>query len=238
MSKVFQFKQFCVDQTGCGMKVNTDAALLGALAEVNYPRRILEIGTGTGVIALMIAQRYPGSVIDAIEIDERTSRTAALNFRNSPFADRINLIVSSFEQYLSLVPGRKYDLIVSNPPYFINSLKSRDQAKSLAKHSDIQFFEDLISGSAEHLSQQGLLYLILPVDTAKLVTTISTEQSTLNVQGKILMHSFPASDPYRCILVLGLDRRELAVQKFVIYESQNVYSVEYRILLKDYLTIF
>ncbi|MHB1178789.1 MAG: tRNA1(Val) (adenine(37)-N6)-methyltransferase [Daejeonella sp.] len=238
MGKVFQFKQFCVDQTHCGMKVNTDAALLGALAEMHHPRRILEIGTGTGVIALMIAQRYPESTIDAVEIDESAAKTAGLNFKNSPFGDRINLVASSFEKYFETMPGKKYDLIVSNPPYFINALKSHEAAKNLARHTDVSFFEDLISGSAQHLSQQGLIYLILPLDTAQLVVKISAERGNLSVRKQILIHSFPVSEPYRCILVLGFERSEPEHRNFIIYDAQNVYSDEYRILLKDYLTIF
>src|SRR5688500_7905364 len=123
MSKIFQFKQFSVDQTNCGMKVNTDAALLGSIAHSDDVKTILEIGTGTGVIALMLAQRYPDAIIDAVEIDEKTALTAELNFRNSPFADRIQLIKSSFADHYSHVGGKMYDLIVSNPPYFINSLR-------------------------------------------------------------------------------------------------------------------
>src|SRR6476620_610816 len=123
MTKVFQFKQFSVDQTNCGMKVNTDAALLGAIAENERIERILEIGTGTGVIALMVAQRYPDAIIDAVEIDDGAAETAGLNFHNSPFADKINLVKSSIEDYFS-GSAIRYDLIVSNPPYFINSLHS------------------------------------------------------------------------------------------------------------------
>lgn len=238
MRKVFQFKQFCVDQTNCGMKVNTDAALLGALAEMHHPRRILEIGTGTGVIALMIAQRYHESIIDAVEIDESAAKIAGLNFNNSPFAGRINLTVSSFQRYFETMQDYKYDLIVSNPPFFINALRSQDVTKSLAKHTDNQFFQDLVLGSQAHLSHFGLLYVILPMDTAQLVQQIAAQQSNLNVRQQILIHSFPASDPYRCILVLGFERAEPQHRNFVIYETQNVYSDEYRTLLKDYLTIF
>lgn len=238
MGRIFRFKQFCVDQSGCSMKVNTDAALLGALAALQDPRRILEVGTGTGVIALMIAQRYPGAAIDAVEIEESAAKTAFLNFKNSPFSHQFNLIASSFQQHFESMPEAKYDLIVSNPPYFINALKSKGFTKSLARHTDVRFFEDLISGSAKHLSQQGLIYLILPPDTAQLVAKISTEQANLNVRKQIFIHSFPGSKPYRCILILGFERSEPVQQNFVIYKSQKIYSEEYRALLKDYLTIF
>ncbi len=238
MSKIFRFKQFSVDQSNCGMKVNTDAALLGSIAHNVDVKHILEIGTGTGVIALMLAQRYSEACIDAVEIDEMASLTAELNFRNSPFSDKIKLVRSSFEEHFLNIQDKKYDLIVSNPPYFINSLRSDDPAKGLARHTDVDFFKNLISGSSQHLSSDGLVYLILPLDTADLVKSLLRQNGDLVVAKTIFIHSFPESKPYRCILVLGLGDRSPETQKFVIYESRNVYTDEYRTLLKDYLTIF
>lgn len=237
MSKVFQFKQFSVDQTNCGMKVNTDAALLGSIAHNDHVERILEIGTGTGVIALMLAQRYPEALIDAVEIDQQAAETAGLNFRNSPFDAKISLISSSFEDHFYSTPV-KYDLIVSNPPYFINSLRSDDPSKRLAKHTNEEFFQGLVSGAAEHLNSTGLLYLILPLDTGELVKNLLARREDLAIRKTIFIHSFPESKPYRCILVIGMGARNTDIEKFVIYETQNAYTEEYRRLLKDYLTIF
>lgn len=238
MSKVFQFKQFSVDQTNCGMKVNTDAAILGSIAVNDEIRYALEIGTGTGVIALMLAQRYPTAIIDAVEIDEMASSTAELNFRNSPFSDNLRLVKSSFEDHFSKSVEVRYDLILSNPPYFVNSLRSDDASKSLARHTDSGFFQDLISGSAAHLSLHGLIYLILPLDTAELVKSLLLPDSGLAVRKTIFIHSFPESKPYRCILVIGIGIESAVTQKFVIYNTHNSYTEEYRTLLKDYLTIF
>jgi len=238
MSKIFHFKQFSVNQTNCGMKVNTDAALLGALAHHDSINDILEIGTGTGVIALMLAQRYPEAFIDAVEIDESTSITAELNFKSSSFSERIKLIRSSFEEHFLNIADKKYTLIVSNPPYFVNSLRSDDPVKDLARHTNSGFFKKLLSGTSQHLSDQGLLFLILPLDTAELVKSLLPHSGDLVVRKTILIHSFPDSKPYRCILVLGSGEPGAEMQKFVIYEKQNVYTDEYRTLLKDYLTIF
>ncbi len=121
---MFQFKQFSVDQTGCAMKINADGVLLGAMADANKPAKILDIGTGTGVIALMLAQRYTDAKIDAIEIDADAAQTAKRNFTASAFADRLSVYASGFESYFEQFPKRKYDLIVSNPPFYIDSLKS------------------------------------------------------------------------------------------------------------------
>lgn len=238
MSKVFQFKQFSVDQTNCGMKVNTDAAILGAIADNVEIREILEIGTGTGVIALMLAQRYPKAHIDAVEIDKAASLTAESNFRNFPFSQNITLITSSFEDHFLSSPNKLYDLILSNPPYFVNSLRSQDASKRLARHTDINFFKNLIASSSQHLSITGLLYLILPLDTAVLVKGLLLPRTGLVVRKTIFIHSFPESKPYRCILVIGQGIQGSVIQKFVIYNTQNNYTEEYRQLLKNYLTIF
>lgn len=238
MSKVFQFKQFSVDQTNCGMKVNTDAAILGAIACNDDISQVFEIGTGTGVIALMLAQRYPQATIDAVEIDQASSETAELNFKNSAFSHQIRLIKSSFQDHFLNSPDKSYDLIISNPPYFVNSLRSGDESKGLARHTDIEFFKSLIAGASAHLSAHGLLYLILPLDTVGLVISLLSPDSALLINKTIFIHSFPGSKPYRCILVIGLKMQSTVTQKFVIYNSQNNYTEEYRSLLKDYLTIF
>src|SRR5476649_1720171 len=109
MAGVFHFKQFDVDQTGCAMKINTDGVLLGAFAEADAPKAVLDIGTGTGVIALMLAQKFPGAKIDAIEIDQAAAGTATRNFQNSPFAERLNITQSSFQKYFEQFSKRKYD---------------------------------------------------------------------------------------------------------------------------------
>ena len=112
---VFRFKEFVVDQSGCAMKINTDGVLLGAMATALHPQRILDVGTGTGVISLMLAQRFPAVVIDAIEIDAKAADTARRNFEASPFSGRISCHPVSLGDF---EPRAPYDLIVSNPPFF------------------------------------------------------------------------------------------------------------------------
>ena len=126
MSSIFKFKQFEIDQTGCAMKVNTDGVLLGAMVNHHTPMRILDIGTGTGVIALMFAQRFPGAIIHAIEIDQQASETAKKNFQFSVFNDRLSVENIALEQYNSV---ERFDLIVSNPPFFVNDLKMKNIEK-------------------------------------------------------------------------------------------------------------
>lgn len=234
---MFRFKQFSVDQTGCAMKINTDGVLLGALADFQEPISILDIGTGTGVIALMLAQRFPSARIDAVEIDESAATTAANNFKNSPFAGRLTLYPSGFEDFFAVHPDKKYDLIISNPPFYINSLQSPGVKKNLAKHAGAGFFEGLIEAVSKHLTSNGVCWLILPTETAELVKQ-SALQHQLYPKRIIIMHSFKADSPHREILALGFDARQTEEEQFVIYDAPKVYSGKYREALKGFLTIF
>jgi tRNA1Val (adenine37-N6)-methyltransferase len=234
---MFRFKQFNVDQTGCAMKINTDGVLLGALAEADQPKTILDIGTGTGVIALMLAQRFADASIDAVEIDETASATATRNFAGSPFAARLNLYADSFESYLNKHPDRKYELIVSNPPFYINSLESPGARKSLAKHTDQQFFETLIESVAKHLAVVGSFWVILPLETAQLVKVIAVAIG-LNLRQAINVLSYPDSEPHREILVFTLGDKKKLDDWFVIYKEPKVYSQQYEEALRPFFTIF
>ena len=237
MKGVFRFKQFSVDQTGCAMKINTDGVLLGALAEANDPGNILDIGTGTGVIALMLAQRFTSAIIDAVEIDETAAQTAGENFQDSPFADRLNISHSSIQDFFNEYPDRKYDLIVSNPPFHLNSLESPKAGKSLAKHTDEDFFEDLMAGIANHLTKNGTCWLILPLQAAELVNDIAG-RNELYLQKRIAIYSFKASEPHREIVVFGKQIGKILEDKFVIYNQPKVYSEMYVNSLKNFFTIF
>ncbi len=237
MAGIFQFKQFAVDQTGCAMKINTDGVLLGALAEATNSQNVLDIGTGTGVIALMLAQRFSSAQIDAVEIDEPASLTATKNFQNSPFADRLELFHQDFEKYFEEHPEKKYDLIVSNPPFHINSLESPKANKTVAKHTDKDFFGTLIIGVSKYLTQDGLCWLILPLQAAELIKELAITNN-LFLQKVITVHSFEADKPHREILVLGTNNIKLNDSKFVIYKEPKVYTEMYIAALKDFFTIF
>jgi len=234
---MFHFKQFSVDQSGCAMKINTDGVLLGALAEANDPESILDIGTGTGVIALMLAQKFTTAKIDAIEIDNIAAQTAERNFKNSPFAGRPTIYSLGFESFFSNFPEKKYDLIVSNPPFYINSLKSSGAKKKLAKHTDKDFFEQLITDISSHLNTNGVCWLILPLEVAELVKELA-ESHKLHLQKIIALRSFKGNDTYREIIALSLANGKLVEEDFVIYNELNVYSEIYKSTLKNFFIIF
>lgn len=234
---MFRFKQFSVDQTGCAMKINTDGVLLGAMAGEGEPLNILDIGTGTGVIALMLAQRFMNAKIDAVEIDEQAAITAKNNFSNSSFESRLTLHAHGFEQFFEDHPEKRYDLIVSNPPFYINSLQSPGVKTNLAKHAADGFFEKLISVVAPQLTEQGICWLILPVDTSALVKNLAL-QSGLYLKKTISIHSFKDDAAHREILAFGKSNTPTQTDKFVIYSEPKVYTETYREVLKDFLTIF
>lgn len=234
---MFRFKQFSVDQTGCAMKINTDGVLLGAMAGAGTPSNILDIGTGTGVIAMMLAQRFANAEIDAVEIDEQAAATAKNNFRNSPFNNRLILYAKGFEHFFEEHPDKTYDLIVSNPPFYINSLQSPGAKVNLAKHASDGFFEKLIATIAAQLTEQGTGWLILPVDTAELVKDL-VKQHGLYLKKIITIHSFKDDAAHREVLAFGKNDEPPTADKFIIYSEPKVYTEMYRELLKDFLTIF
>lgn len=219
------------------MKINTDGVLLGALSNADQPKTILDIGTGTGVIALMLAQRFNDALIDAVEIDEIAAETAKHNFEASPFVDRLNLYADDFEEYFNKHPEKKYDLIVSNPPFYINALESPTANKTLAKHADEHFFETLIVSAGKHLTNMGEFWLILPLQTAQLVKVIAVDCG-LSLKQAINVLSYPDSEQHREILVFTLSAEKKMDEWFVIYDEPKVYSQQYQEVLKPFFTIF
>lgn len=234
---MFRFKQFSVDQSGCAMKINTDGVLLGAMATHSHPNRILDIGTGTGVIALMLAQNFIDAQIDAVEIDPLAAATAGRNFENSAFRKKLHVHPVSIDEYLDQHPDEKFDLIVSNPPFYINSLQSPKEKKKQAKHTDVNFFEGLIQGIALHLTPEGLCWLILPVETAAEVKLLA-KQSGMALTRQINIKSFEDSAPHRELVCFGFSGEETEASEFVIYQSAGVYTDAYKQLLKPYFIAF
>lgn len=169
---MFQFQRFTIHQDQCAMKVGTDGVLLGAWAQGG--ERVLDIGTGTGVIALMMAQRYAEAHVVAVDIDEAAVRQARQNADASPFGDRVEVVLSSIQDYatscsLSFGEGRgdvpaHFDSIVCNPPFFVDSLKAPDQQRSLARHADTLPFAELMRAAYRLLSDDGELSLVIPFD--------------------------------------------------------------------------
>jgi len=157
-SKSFRFKHFEVSHELCAMKVGTDGVLLGAWTDVENTQTILDAGTGSGLIALMLAQRCK-AVINAVEIDKDGYTQSCINFSNSPWSERLNAFNQDFRDFKSEI---KYDLIVSNPPFFRNSLKADGYKRNIARHDDNLSWEQLIAKSFSLLNENGRLAVIIP----------------------------------------------------------------------------
>ncbi len=227
---IFKFKKFTVDQSGCAMKINTDGVLLAALAETEVHENMLDVGTGTGVIALMLAQRFPTAYIEGIEIDTDASITAALNFKNSMFNERLLSKNISIADYHS---PKKFDLIISNPPYFVNDLKNAELKKGIARHADEQFFNELMAKVSELLTQEGSFWFILPVKQAAFLIA-QAQGLGLHVAKKIHLHSDVTKPAFRWIVCLNRFNTDTEIRHFYIYEAEKVYTTAYKELLKDF----
>ena len=159
--KVFHFKQFSVKNDLTAMKVGTDGVLLGAWCPVDGAQRVLDVGTGCGVIALMVAQRNPGAVIDAIDIDRNAINEATFNFANSPWTERLTAIERDFN---GLEGEKRYHLIVSNPPFFTGGVLPTGEARTTARHTGALSYRQLIDGALRIMTPDGSLALISPTD--------------------------------------------------------------------------
>jgi tRNA1Val (adenine37-N6)-methyltransferase len=211
------------------MKVGTDGVLLGAWTDCRNANAVLDVGSGTGLIALMLAQRSPAK-IDAVDIDKNACEQSEINFRNSPFADRLKVYHTDFKFYS---PTCKYDLIVSNPPYFINSLKSPDTGRNSARHTGEFHLRDLLGKSAQLLTGSGKLSLILPFDTFDFIQTIAA-QNDLFLSRKTNVRPLAASSPKRILLEYSKEKGQTQENEMFIEHTRHVYSDEYIELTKNY----
>ncbi|MBE7175129.1 MAG: methyltransferase [Mucilaginibacter polytrichastri] len=236
-SEPFHFKQFVVEQEGTTLKVNTDAVLLGALAAHPSPEHILDIGTGTGVIALMLAQRFSEAKVDAVEMDAQAAENAGRNFERSPFAQRLSSYPDRFQNFFENHPERRYDLIVSNPPYFIDALLSPNEKLRMAKHSGFSFFEELLALCAIFTRENGRLWLILPPDTLEQVAPMITKHNWL-INKKIYIQDRPGKRIRRVVTELGKDGQYQSGGHFSIRDAWGNYDPKYCSLLRDFLTVF
>ncbi len=166
VDNIFEFKQFSVRQSSSEMKVGTDSVLLGAWADTVCAQRILDVGAGTGILSLMSAQRNPTAHIDAIELDNSAAKEAEYNFRNSPWNDRLSISNSDF---LNFDTDRKFDYIISNPPYFDGGIKAPDSRRAMARHNDSLPFEKFFKKASSCLAQKGIIGIIAPVEVKEMI---------------------------------------------------------------------
>ena len=229
----FKFKNFIICQDKCAMKVGTDGVILGAWADMNGATKVLDIGTGTGLLALMIAQRSQVSKIDALEIDKIAAEQALQNIMGSNFAGQIDVINIDFRNYY---PGcnKTYDLIICNPPYFDKSKKPIDNSRVLARHTESLSLENILEGAKHILSQRGRLSLILPaghyVDLCKMALLFNLFPSRI-----LHVIPTPGKPAKRICLELKFNRGECVSDSIIIEENgRHSYSDAYKHLTQDF----
>lgn len=228
----FAFKQFVVHQDHCAMKVGTDGVLLGAWASVFSARKALDIGTGTGLVALMLAQRNPELYVTAIDIDTNAIKQAEENVNNSPFPDRIVCENISLAEYVSSTSG-KFDLIVSNPPYFSASLKSPDFRRSTARHTDTLSVGELMISVSELLSETGRFFMIYPHERKNELIDLASKNG-LYVDRLTNVYPTSKSPPKRILAGLSKIEGILEETNLVIEKERHIYSPEFYDLVKDF----
>jgi len=233
MSKPFQFKQFTIHQDKCAMKVGTDGVLLGAWAAINTQvNSILDIGTGTGLIALQLAQRSDANLIDAIEIDNNAYEQAVENFENSNWGDRLFCYHASLEEFIAEI-DETYDLIVSNPPFYTDEYYSDNKARSKARFTSSLPFEALLFSVSKLLSKNGIFSVIIPYKEEIKFIELAKKQllfprKICHIKGNI------SSEIKRSLLEFSFQETEVDITHLSIEIERHHYTKAYITLVQKF----
>lgn len=227
----FQFKQFALLQDKAAMKLGTDSVLLGCFTKVSKAECILDIGTGTGILALMMAQKS-NALIDAVEIDQEAFKQAAQNAIESPWHDRVKIHHTAIQNFQAL---KKYDIIISNPPYYRNAknMGIEDEKRALARHDKDLPFEDLCKEAYRLMKEDALFWLILPHKEGLEFIQIAKQHSLL-LHHSINIKPKPEKEVNRLILAFGKSNKTYTEISFTIYQSDGNATAEYVDLTKDF----
>jgi tRNA1Val (adenine37-N6)-methyltransferase len=229
MNSRFTFKQFEIQQDRCAMKVGTDGVLVGAWARGGH--RILDIGCGTGLIALMMAQRYPHAYVDGVEIDLEAARQATENVIASAFANRIGIHALPLQEF---VPSRPYDAMVSNPPFFLNGLKNPDISRTLARHAESLPYKVIFTFAGKWLNPDGELSVIIPVELLEQFT-MDAYMSGFCVSRRVMIRTTLDKLPKRCLIAFSKQRKgEMYTAEQYLTAQDGGRSEWYANLTKDF----
>ena len=228
----FQFKQFTVHHDRCAMKVGTDGVLLGAWADVADKRTALDVGCGSGLVSLMLAQRNRNLKIDAVEVDVSAADQAAENISASIFSTQIDVVKEDFIAF-AFASNKKYDLIVSNPPFFSNSLKSPTKQRNAARHDDGLCPEDLLHLSAKLLTSEGVFVVIYPFDSLEKIIEIGKNEGLFPLR-ICTVYPTPNSQPKRVLVEMSLKEKHCFETNLIVEMERHVYSEEFKEMTREF----
>lgn len=234
--KPFQFKEFTVHQDKTAMKIGTDAVLLGAWIDLgNYPDSILDVGSGTGVISLMLAQRSNAMTIDAVEIEENAYEQSVGNFELSDWGDRLFCYNSSFQDFAIEMEEEEetYELIVSNPPFYTDDFETADAARNKARFTSALSFNDLLKGVVAILNENGVFSTIIPFKEEERFVNLARENN-LFLHKVCHVKGTPTSEVKRSLLSFSFEEKPLIKEELVIEVARHQYTEEYIQLTKGF----
>ncbi|MGB5359203.1 MAG: methyltransferase [Eudoraea sp.] len=233
MRKPFKFKQFTIYQDRCAMKIGTDGVLLGAWTNIsNSPESVLDIGTGTGIIGLMLAQRCYANTIDAIEIDEDAFEQCVENFEASPWSDRLFCYHASLDEFLDEIDD-KYDLIISNPPFYSEQVTSGNIARDQARQNSSLPFNLLLKGVSELLSKNGSFAIVVPFKEEKSILQQARKFELYPVR-LLRVKGHPDSEVKRSLIEFHFKKTEVLTNELIIEKSRHEFTEDYINLTKDF----
>jgi len=213
------------------MKVGTDAVLLGIWADLNGVKTVLDVGAGCGIISLLLASRT-SLFVDAVELDHESSEEASRNFEDSPYSDRLKIFQSDINDFVP--PGnKKYDLIVSNPPFFINDLHSKNPKKRMARHAQKLSYEQLLQDSKKLLNPEGKISVVLPYRESRLFLQMAISEGFF-VEKKMLIFPVAGKEPNRINILLSQRSAGELTEKFIIRDEDGNFTRQYVDFVKDY----
>ena len=233
MSKPFRFKQFSVAQDQCAMKIGTDAVLLGAWTGLDsQPNSILDIGAGTGILALIMAQRSTAELIDAIEIDDDAYEQCVENFETSDWGDRLFCYHASLDEFTAEIEDQ-YDLIISNPPFFTDTFKTTNEVRNQARFEDAMPFTELIKSVSKLLSSNGEFNVVIPFSEEFSFTKLAAKEDLY--PSKILHIRGQESSPLKRSMICFTFKKQTAqTHELIIEIARHEYTKEYTLLTKDF----
>jgi len=236
LSQPFQFKEFAIHQDKTAMKVGTDAVLLGAWCSLDkHPNTILDIGAGTGIVALMLAQRSDATTIDAVEIDENGYEQCVENFERSDWSDRLFCYHSSFEEFMNEMEDQeeKYDLIISNPPFYMDAFETENKARNKARFTSSLTFENLLLGVSKTLSESGEFSVIIPFKEEENFIKIAGQNNLFPIR-ICRVKGTDASKIKRSLMCFSFGKKETQEEVLIIEKGRHQYTEAYSNLTKDF----